>query len=301
MHYLQAIIGPAALLAKLKQFPSSVICELPQGFALVPITRPVAAEMNGAIALLIGKAANTQRNKVEGLDELIAQLSMAGKVGYIETDYFGGRGGQKAEVWLDGKSIFDRSIAPGDESGWPNTPISQALRLMGVTSEPGKDEFDTLGLGVHRSTEKWAEPPKTDISTKLKAGRGPYAKVHIGFKEVKNVKEVAYRFGLTPESEIYFEVGFEDAKLTLTHLLHKDMAYEHEIMPLAQASILAAEFLAEFSSEEARYFTNSDWPAWLANPGSGRSWAPATDATFDSGILIITPTRVGCAWFMDED
>ncbi len=34
--------------------------------------------------------------------------------------------------------------------------INSALRLLGVKCDPGKDEFDTVGLGAHRQTEGWA-------------------------------------------------------------------------------------------------------------------------------------------------
>ena len=43
---------------------------------------------------------------------------------------------------------------------WPNSSISQALRLIGVVTEQGMDEFDTLGLGRHRETHQWVESAK---------------------------------------------------------------------------------------------------------------------------------------------
>ncbi len=89
------------------------------------------------------------------LHNLIIEISSKTPVAYITTFYFGGQGGQDALVWDRGALLFSRT-SPGYEKNWPNSPISQALRMIGVVAEPGKDEFDTLGLGKHRETHKWA-------------------------------------------------------------------------------------------------------------------------------------------------
>lgn len=68
---------------------------------------------------------------------------------YFETEYHGGHGGQGAAVFLNGDLIFGPQW---DEFG----PINHALMLLGVKIEPpAMDEFDTVGLYRHRSTEDW--------------------------------------------------------------------------------------------------------------------------------------------------
>jgi hypothetical protein len=50
--------------------------------------------------------------------------------------------------------------SPGYDQNWPNSPISQALRIIGVVAEQEMDEFDTVGLGKHRETHRWAKSVK---------------------------------------------------------------------------------------------------------------------------------------------
>jgi hypothetical protein len=72
-------------------------------------------------------------------------------------------------------------------------------------------------------------------------------------------------------------------------------------MSAAQANTLAHEFVGQFSDECARFYTNGSYGCSRVGVKSLSDWSPATEATFDSGILVVTPTRIGCAWFMDED
>jgi hypothetical protein len=61
----------------------------------------------------------------------------------INTDYFGGNGEQAAMVYRDSEVVMPPEWGGGG-------PINKALRLLGVTAEKGKDEFDTVGLGGYR-------------------------------------------------------------------------------------------------------------------------------------------------------
>ncbi len=75
---------------------------------------------------------------------------MAGRVAYVETEYFGGNGVQSAAVWERGAIAFGPKQA---DVG----PINEALRLLGVERTNAKDEFDTVGLGRHRGNKGWIE------------------------------------------------------------------------------------------------------------------------------------------------
>lgn len=82
------------------------------------------------------------------LDELRCS-SHQGSLIYLETEYWGGEGGQGAAVFKDGELIFGPQWAE-------IVPINHALRLLGVTIEPpAHDEFETVGLDLHRDTEGW--------------------------------------------------------------------------------------------------------------------------------------------------
>ena len=59
----------------------------------------------------------------------------------IETNYFGGLGDQCAAVYHG-----DRVEMEPTKGG-----INAALRMLGVERQPDLDEFDTIGLGRHRS------------------------------------------------------------------------------------------------------------------------------------------------------
>ncbi len=80
------------------------------------------------------------------LAEVGRECSVHGPVAYVETDYFGGLGGQGAAAWIAGKPVLAPTI---DEIG----PINVALRAIGLAPAAGLDEFDTLGLGLVRGLD----------------------------------------------------------------------------------------------------------------------------------------------------
>ncbi|WP_313919033.1 hypothetical protein [Tahibacter sp.] len=93
---------------------------------------------------------------VAGFNTLSPPLMAALKAGsqratllYFETEYFGGMGTQGAAVFRDGDVVFGPQAA---ELG----PINNALAVLGVrTVPPAVDEFETVGLHRHRSTDEW--------------------------------------------------------------------------------------------------------------------------------------------------
>ncbi len=87
-------------------------------------------------------------------DQLLDELRLASRQGmlmYFETDYFGGLGCQGAAVFQHGELIF------GPQSAKTGA-INQGLKLLGIRIKPpAQDEFETIGLGRHRDTERWIE------------------------------------------------------------------------------------------------------------------------------------------------
>lgn len=87
-------------------------------------------------------------------------------------------------------------------------------------------------------------------------------------------------------------------------LLEKDLAYESQRMSRALAVDLATWMLSHVADAD-RYLTNGTWeqlPKRLSEcVVQGASWASATDATFDAGIVWFGRTHAGIFWVADED
>lgn len=71
----------------------------------------------------------------------------APRFGVLMTDYFGGVGSQYACLF-----VGDRC-----EGFAGPCPINQLLRALGVIARAGLDEFDTVGLGRHRTNPTYLE------------------------------------------------------------------------------------------------------------------------------------------------
>lgn len=97
---------------------------------------------------------------------------------------------------------------------------------------------------------------------------------------------VAKAFELRDDDACYREIDGSEARWIIAEVLHRDQAYRVELMPAAQAEQLAAEFLVQFGAQ-ARYFTHN-----------GRA---VTEATFDTGVLVIGALQSGGLWVEDED
>jgi hypothetical protein len=91
-----------------------------------------------------------------GFDRLLAAWSARGPIAYVEAEYFGGVGTEAAAVWHAG----DLALGPLLETADPlptagRSPISQALRRLGVSAHGYVDEFEAVGLGRCRYMDDW--------------------------------------------------------------------------------------------------------------------------------------------------
>jgi hypothetical protein len=82
--------------------------------------------------------------------QLVRKTCPTGAMAYVEAEFYGGAGHQSSVGWRDGEIAHGPIMA--------RDAINQALRFLGVTASNGHDEFDTVGLGRHRSTEEWFDP-----------------------------------------------------------------------------------------------------------------------------------------------
>jgi hypothetical protein len=112
-----------------------------------------------------------------------------------------------------------------------------------------------------------------------------------------SISHIAREFGLDDDPAKYSKIDTETAQRLITLILSQDLAYDLEIIPIDQASDLSYRFLAEFRNEPVEYFTNGTFRLGLDHI----TWNPVTNATFDTGVLIVGPGRSGCLWVEDED
>lgn len=68
----------------------------------------------------------------------------------LSTDYFGGAGGQRAEINI---STSDKEGYKTISESYEYDAINKILKEYGVTCEDGSDEFDTINLGRYRKNE----------------------------------------------------------------------------------------------------------------------------------------------------
>ena len=130
----------------------AVLVLLRQGVAMVPMTDELFdAVTEGATDGPLGF-----RKLPGGFDRVLADWSAAGWIGYVEAEYFGGVGSQRAALWADGHlTVGPLCVAEGQD--WPaeGSPISRVLARLGVDRTGHYDEFDAAGLAEHRDTEDW--------------------------------------------------------------------------------------------------------------------------------------------------
>jgi hypothetical protein len=92
----------------------------------------------------------------DGLMSILAGLSHECDALYIETDYFGGIGGQAAIMFRAGKRFYGPRTGGTGPINESIDPISEALGLAGVVvSSVNVDAFAEAGLDRYRSNEDW--------------------------------------------------------------------------------------------------------------------------------------------------
>ncbi|WP_405656257.1 hypothetical protein [Streptomyces sp. RK9] len=149
---LHAVIAEGELLRNAaRDVAAARLAPLGQGLSLMPMTDALFdAVTDGGPARPPGF-----RRLPGGFDALLATWSAAGPVAYVEAEYFGGVGEQRAAVW-DGGTLALGPLRVGEgRLAAAGSPISQALRRLGVVAGADEDEFAAVGLGRHRDPEAW--------------------------------------------------------------------------------------------------------------------------------------------------
>ena len=156
---LRAVIAGAEVLRGIaRELPAARSAPLGQGLALMPLTGALVDSLAAG-----GADGTTGPSGFEwlpgGFDGRLAAWSAAGPVACVEAEYFGGVGEQRAAVWDGGGLVLGPLLA---EEGEPfpadGSPVSQALRRLGVRAGAGEDEFSAVRLDRHRYSERWITP-----------------------------------------------------------------------------------------------------------------------------------------------
>lgn len=144
-HSVHLIVGRGeAIAAFLRRWPGSRSVELRGEWQAIPVD-------DGLYAAIEAAAPGAVRPPELDVSPLGLELALAGAteagggLAYVETEYFGGTGGQSAMAFVDGREAMAAQRSRGGGG-----PINQALRAIGVV-RGANDEFDTVGLGERRS------------------------------------------------------------------------------------------------------------------------------------------------------
>ncbi|WP_331735789.1 hypothetical protein OG333_37535 (plasmid) [Streptomyces anulatus] len=152
---LQAVIaGEDALRGAARDLSAARLASIGQGLSLMPMTDALF----DSVADGSGVGALGFRRLPGGFEKALAAWSAGGPVAYVEAEYFGGVGEQRAAVWDGGTIVLGPLYV---EEGQPFPPagsaISQALRRLGVVASAGEDKFSAVSLGRHRHDEAWID------------------------------------------------------------------------------------------------------------------------------------------------
>lgn len=120
-----------------------------------------------------------------------------------------------------------------------------------------------------------------------------------------HIDDAAREFGLRPLGDRWRGVDRDTAARVLFALLIEDMAFSSPRMSEEEAKSACDEFLSQFGTD-SWFFTNGKWEdGWTKSESKGASfgpsWEPATDATFDGGVIVLDRSRSGVLWLEDED
>lgn len=145
-HCIHAIVAPDSFAAAIHDaWPELPRLRHDLGFSIFPvdddlidskITPVVTPRETGDEFMLLTPAFETY----------LRQLSVGGSLAYVETEYFGGTGGQGALVYADG---VVRMNPEWDDSG----TINRALELIGVPRPMNGDRFAHIGFANVRDNE----------------------------------------------------------------------------------------------------------------------------------------------------
>ncbi|MEU0059675.1 hypothetical protein [Streptomyces sp. NPDC006334] len=150
---LRAVIADEeALRRAARDLPAARLASIGQGLSLMPMTDALFDSVaDGSRVGTLGFW-----GLPGGFEKTLAAWSASGPVAYVEAEYFGGVGEQRAAVWNGGGIVLGPlHVEEGQPCPPAGSPISQALWRLGVAASTGEDEFSAVGLDRHQRGEAW--------------------------------------------------------------------------------------------------------------------------------------------------
>lgn len=145
-HCIQAIVGASDVADAISvRFPQLPRVSTSAGFAIFPVDEVFVDSVAQAIPQNTGAEFMLL---TEGFREVLRSLSSLGTIAYIETDYFGGVGGQGAVVYSNGAEVMAPTWA---EFG----VINDALKRIGVPAPLGRSRFSIRALFQYRPKDRF--------------------------------------------------------------------------------------------------------------------------------------------------
>jgi len=159
---LEAVIGASdAVAAGAARCPGAVVVPLWGNLSLVPMTDELfdaVTDRTSARPLGFWKLPG-------GFDRTLASWSGVGPVGYVEAEFFGGVGSQRAVLWVAGEvALGPVHVGEGEPVAPAGSPISQLLAHLGIERAGDRDEFEVAGLDRHRGTDDWLSETGSEAS-----------------------------------------------------------------------------------------------------------------------------------------
>lgn len=150
---LRAVIADEeALRGATRDLPAARLASIGQGLSLMPMTDALF----DSVADGSGLGTLGFWGLPEGFEKTLAAWSAGWPVAFVEAEYFGGVGEQRAAVWNGGSIVLGPiHVEEGQPFPPAGSPISQALRWLGAVASTGEDEFSAVGLDRHRHGEAW--------------------------------------------------------------------------------------------------------------------------------------------------
>jgi hypothetical protein len=154
MYSLCAIVAASAPLESHSPLhPEARVIPLADGLSMIPLSESLLGKVQRARAFEPSGASVSEAFEFlsEPLEGWAESLSRGCTVLYVETEYFGGEGFERAVAWRHGSVV----LGPLESGG----SINNSLRFLGVSAPSGREEIDVVGLTRCQSVEAWLDSP----------------------------------------------------------------------------------------------------------------------------------------------
>ncbi|MBF2001699.1 MAG: hypothetical protein IGS38_13350 [Synechococcales cyanobacterium M58_A2018_015] len=145
-HCIQIIVAPAEFADSIRlRWSRLASLRRESGFGLFPVDYELIDEKIAPI--MTPRATSNQFMLLTpAFEQYLGELSIGGRLAYLETEYWGGTGGQGAVACKNGNLLMK------PQWGASGT-INRALELIGVPRPQVGDRFSAIGLEVIRSND----------------------------------------------------------------------------------------------------------------------------------------------------